>query len=167
MKFFVLLIVTASAFLYSCQGPSGISETVQFPDPIDSSAHDHSVRPQDNFFLYVNGEWLKNTVIPPSQSSWGSFSTLQDSSIARLGRILDSVEHIPNLIKGSIAQQTGDLYRSGMDSAGIEAKGFNPVKPELASIAGIKNIDELMNEVAREYQVNHSPFINFYVLCPR
>ena len=163
MKFFALLIVTAGAFLYSCQSPSGISETGQFSDPIDSSSHDHSVRPQDNFFLYVNGEWLKNTVIPPSQSSWGSFSTLQDSSIARLRRILDSVEHIPNLIKGSIAQQTGDLYRSGMDSAGIEQKGFNPVKPELARIAGIRNIDELMNEVAREYQVNHGPFINFYV----
>ena len=50
-----------------------------------------------------------------------------------------------------------------MDSAGIEQKGFLPVKAELDSISAIKNKTELLHEIAREYAVNHSPFFRFYV----
>jgi putative endopeptidase len=50
-----------------------------------------------------------------------------------------------------------------MDSAGIEQKGWSPVKPDMERIAGIKNTEELMKEIATEYKVNHSPFFNFYV----
>ena len=163
MKAFALLFVCTLELLFSCQGPPDNRGIMQSDDPIDSSAHDHTVRPQNNFFLYVNGGWLKNAVIPASQSSWGSFSTLQDSSVARLHRILDSVVDIPGLAKGSIGQQIADLYHSGMDSAAIEGKGFSPVKPELERIGKIKNKEQLMSEVAAEYQVNHNPFLSFQV----
>jgi putative endopeptidase len=163
MKLSVLLTIGTVALLCACQNPSNPAAAVPAADPIDSAAHDRTVRPQDNFFLYVNGEWLKNAVIPPSQSSWGSFSTLQDSSIARLHRILDSLDKTSGLTKASIGQQIADLYHSGMDSAAIEAKGWSPVKPELERIARIKNTKELMEEIAAEYQVNHSPFFNFSV----
>jgi hypothetical protein len=32
-----------------------------------------SVRPQDDFFEYLNGKWLKTVEIPSDKSSWGSF----------------------------------------------------------------------------------------------
>jgi putative endopeptidase len=163
MKCLIICLTCASALLFSCHGPSGAGETNAAPDPIDFSSMDTSVKAQTNFFLYVNGDWLKNTVIPASQSSWGSFSTLQDSSTNRMHRILDSIVNAPQAPKGSIAQQTGDLFYSAMDSAGIEKKGYNPVKPELDSIEKIKNNDELMNEVASEYAVNHPSFFSFYV----
>ena len=38
---------------------------------------DKSVKPGDNFFLYVNGNWLKTAVIPPDRSQTGSFQDLQ------------------------------------------------------------------------------------------
>ena len=34
---------------------------------------DKSVRPQDDFYKYVNNKWDKSTVIPRAKSSWGSF----------------------------------------------------------------------------------------------
>ncbi|HEY4154891.1 MAG TPA: M13 family metallopeptidase, partial [Puia sp.] len=163
MKFFAFLLTCASLLFFSCQGPSENAGIKTATDAIDFSANDHTVRPQNNFFLYVNGEWLKNTVIPPTQSSWGTFSVLQDSSVARLHGILDSLVNLSNLTKGSIAQQTADLFYSAMDSAGIETRGFDPVRPELERIENLKNIKDLMNEVATEYQVNHSPFFSFYV----
>lgn len=46
---------------------------------IDQSASDSSTRPQDDFFTYANGTWIKNTEIPASQSSWGpSFRSLRN-----------------------------------------------------------------------------------------
>jgi putative endopeptidase len=155
--FFVIVLM-----LFSCHAPED-STTANQPDPLDISSQDSSVKPQSNFYLFANGSWLKKTEIPPSQSSWGAFSTLLDSSLTRLHRILDSLSTVSNATKGSIAQQTGDLFVSAMDSAGIEKKGYLPVKPELDSISAIKNKEELLHEIAIEYKINHSPFFSFYV----
>src|ERR1700709_904202 len=110
--------------LFSCQTPADSKKSGTRPDPLDISSQDSSVRPQSDFYLFANGTWLKKTEIPPAQPVWGSSSTLFDSSTNRLHRILDSLADITNAPMGSIAQQTGDLFVSGMDSAGIEKKGF-------------------------------------------
>lgn len=163
MKLILRGIFATALILSSCHQPADTSLPTAPPDPIDIAAQDSSVRPQDNFYLYANGTWLKTTEIPPSQSSWGAFSTLLDSSLNRLDRILDSLTGVSGAAKGSIAQQTGDFFASAMDSAGIEKKGFLPVKPELDSIAAIKNKSDIYHEIAKEYAVNHAPFFSFYV----
>jgi putative endopeptidase len=147
----------------ACHQPASSDMSASQPDPLDIASQDSSVKPQSNFYLFANGTWLKTTEIPPSQSSWGAFSTLLDSSLNRLNRILDSLAGITNAPKGGLAQQTGDLYVSAMDSAGIEKKGFLPVKPELDSITAIKSKPELYHEIAKEYSINHAPFFSFYV----
>lgn len=163
MKFLLPAIFMVALVFFSCNQPNSSSSTIVQPEPLDILAQDSSVRPQDNFYLFANGTWLKKTEIPASQSSWGAFSTLQDSSLSRLNRILDSLSGMSGATKGSIAQQTGDFYVSAMDSAGIEKKGFQPVKSELDSIAAIKNKSEIYREIAKEYAINHAPFFNFYV----
>ena len=45
---------------------------------------DKSVKPGDNFFHYVNGNWLKTAVIPPDRSQTGSFQDLQILSEKRM-----------------------------------------------------------------------------------
>jgi putative endopeptidase len=163
MKLIMPGVFAAALILFSCHQPADSNSSTAQPDPLDISAQDSSVKPQDNFYLFANGTWLKTTEIPASQSSWGAFSTLQDSSLNRLNRILDSLSAVSGSTKGSIAQQTGDFFVSAMDSAGIEKKGFLPVKPELDSISAIKNKSEIYHEIAKEYAINHAPFFNFYV----
>src|ERR1700738_4796658 len=130
MKYILLGFFAASLILFSCQTPENSSTTANQPDPLDIASQDSSVKPQSNFFLFANGTWLKTTEIPPSQSSWGSFSIMLDSSLNRLHRILDSLGAVSGAPGGSLAQQTGDLFVSAMDSIGIEKKGWLPVKPE-------------------------------------
>ena len=43
-----------------------------------------TVRPQDDFYRYVNGTWLKTTKIPADKPDYGSFAKLSDDSEARL-----------------------------------------------------------------------------------
>jgi putative endopeptidase len=154
--FFLVLLFAA------CQ-PASDKQNTQTADPIDLTSMDSSVRPQDNFFLYANGNWLKNVQIPASQSDWGSFFILEDSSLARMHSLLDSLAGLTNTAKNSTAQKVADLYFSAMDSAGIEARGWQPVKPELDSINAIGNLNGLLREIAKEYAINHGPFFNFYV----
>src|SRR5277367_5666894 len=84
-------------------------------DPIDLTARDTSVRPQDNFFLYANGGWIKKTVIPASQSGWGLASILYDTTLGRMHFLLDSLSALTNTVKNSPSQQVADLYYSAMD----------------------------------------------------
>ena len=39
---------------------------------IDRDNMDSTVKPGDNFYLYVNGNWIKNTPVPASKTRWGS-----------------------------------------------------------------------------------------------
>ena len=44
---------------------------------IDLSAMDKSVKPGDDFYMYVNGTWYKDAVIPPDRDSTGVFDTIE------------------------------------------------------------------------------------------
>lgn len=163
MKLLLSCLCVMALMVLACHQPVNSDMSANQPDPLDISSQDSSVKPQSNFYLFANGTWLKTTEIPPSQSSWGAFSTLLDSSLNRLNRILDSLAGITNAPKGTLAQQTGDLYVSAMDSAGIEKNGYLPVKSELDSITAIKSKSEVYHEIAKEYAINHAPFFSFSV----
>ncbi|HET7232325.1 MAG TPA: M13-type metalloendopeptidase [Longimicrobium sp.] len=104
---------------------------------IDTAGMDRSVRPQDDFYQFVNGGWQRNTQIPADRSVTGSFVALADRSEAAIHQILDEAVATRNAAPGSDTQKLGDLYASYMDSARIEAAGYTPVKPDLDRIAAV------------------------------
>ena len=132
-------------------------------DPIDLTARDTSVRPQDNFFLYANGSWIKKAVIPASQSGWGLAAILYDTTLGRMHFLLDSLSALTNTVKNSPSQQVADLYYSAMDSVGIEKKGWLSVKDELDSINAIHDLAGVIHETIKENAINHGPFYSFSV----
>ena len=44
---------------------------------INTSYIDKTVKPNDNFFRFVNGSWLDKTEIPADKTTWGSFNELR------------------------------------------------------------------------------------------
>jgi putative endopeptidase len=120
-------------------------------DILDLSSIDTSVRPQDDFFRFVNGNWLKNTVIPPSESVWGSFVIVDEKATSDLHSLLEKLAAgNSGYSKGSVEQMTADLYIAGMDSSAIDKLGLEPLKLELEHIAAISRPEDILNEVARE-----------------
>ncbi|MBD0351021.1 MAG: M13 family peptidase, partial [Flavisolibacter sp.] len=98
------------------------------PPYIDRANMDFSVKPGDNFYLYANGGWLKRNPVPASKTRWGSFDVLREESSKRMQELLQDA--VKNTNKGRLTQMIGDFYRSGMDSAAIEARGYQPIKDE-------------------------------------
>ena len=90
------------------------------------------MRPQDDFFRYVNGGWMKTAQIPADEARYGSFIELRDKSQAALRVILEEAAAQPDKKPGSDAQKVGDLYASFMDSARVEQLGIAPLREELA-----------------------------------
>jgi len=103
---------------------------------------DRSVKPGDNFYLYANGEWIKNTEIPADRVSIGVFSALDTISNKRTAELIEEAAK-GSAPAGSSTRKIADLFNSYMDEAGIEAKGLTPLKPHLDAIAAIHDKKEL------------------------
>ncbi len=74
-----------------------------------------AVRPQDDFYRFVNGQWLTNTTIPSDRSNYGAFALLEDGAENDLKAILLKQPRQPTHRRGSDVQKVGDLYASFLD----------------------------------------------------
>src|ERR1035437_8619054 len=108
---------------------AGISSFAQTTKYIDKANMDLTVKPGDNFYQYANGTWIKNNPVPASKTRWGSFDELRQESSNRLQALLNDAVKATN--RDRKTQIIGDFYKSGMDSAAIEAKGYQPIKTDL------------------------------------
>lgn len=113
---------------------------------VDTSAMDRSVRPQDDFFRFVNGTWLKTYELPADTSRDGAFMQLADKTKADIRRIVSGQGQPP---AGSDAQKIADLYKSFMDTDTIESLGLTPIAADLAAIEGLASTDDLARLFAR------------------
>src|SRR5260370_42290162 len=105
------------------------------PPPINTKAMDTSVTPQDDFFMYADGGWIKRTEIPPEYSRWGSFNELIEKNNDALHEIAEKAAktHVdPKLAPET--QKVGDYYASGMDEKTIEATPTKPLAEEVKRI---------------------------------
>jgi putative endopeptidase len=123
---------------------------------------DPSIKPGDNFFMYVNKTWYDSVEIPSTQTGVGSYSFMNFPQRVRMQGILDSVSAAKNPA-GSIEQKVGDFYASGLDIATINKRGYEPIKPLLKSIDGITDIASLMKFVTEQQKFNNASIIGFRV----
>jgi len=130
---------------------------------IDLANMDTTISPAENFFLYANGHWLKNTEIPGDQTRWGSFNLLNEETMNNLDSIMQSAISNTKAAKGSNEKMVGDFFKSGMDTAKINAAGITPMKPTLDRINAIANPTELLKEITLEHTQGFSPVFGFYV----
>ena len=120
---------------------------------------DRSVRPQDDFFSYVSGNWVRTTDIPADQTIYGSFAILREETASKVRELVQTAAAQKNAPAGSVVQKVGDFYRAYMDSARIEALGLKSLQPELERIAGIKSHGELARAFATNTMVGvRNPF---------
>ncbi len=167
MRYSLQLMVYATCILISSltyagpgkKDPKPGSNSIKY---IDKSNMNLSVKPGDNFYLYANGNWLKNNPVPASKTRWGSFDVLREESSQRLRTLLE--EAATNTAKDRATQMIGDFYASGMDTVEIEARGIQPIKADLDRIADLKNVKAVSDEIARLRTVGYgNPLFGIYV----
>jgi putative endopeptidase len=129
---------------------------------IETGYMDSSVKPGDNFYEFVNGKWLDTAKIPPTESGIGAFLEVYNITKNRLHNILDSLAK-GNFSKGSLEQEVGDFYASGMDSAAIDKLGYEPLKPVLAQIDSLKNTNEIMQFIAQQAKQENNLLVGNYI----
>ncbi|HEX8393231.1 MAG TPA: M13 family metallopeptidase [Longimicrobium sp.] len=105
---------------------------------IDTTGFDRSVRPQDDFYSFVNGSWLRRTEIPADRSTYGTFILLRDQAQASLRTLVEEAAAGTHPA-GSDEQKVGDLYSSFMDTARIEQLGIQPLRADIDRIRAVRS----------------------------
>ena len=141
------------------------AEHLQHPlaSGVDFANFDKSVRPQDNFYRYVNGTWLKNTKIPGDRTSAGAFYDLREKSKNDVKAIINELANQHELKNGSDEQKVADLYRSFMDIATLNKLGVKPIQAQFSEINRLKNKSQLVGYFAKSQRKGSGTPMAFYV----
>ncbi|MFT7700304.1 MAG: putative endopeptidase [Candidatus Krumholzibacteriia bacterium] len=137
-----MVLICILAFAAGCSEENSATDapsTENLTAGIDKANMDTEVRPQDDFFEYVNGTWLRESEIPADQTRAGGFIDLREQSREDVLVIIQDLSSQSDMAMGSDEQKVADMYNSYMDSTGIEQQGLAPLQAELDAIDGIKS----------------------------
>ncbi len=142
----IVISAVALLFVVAC-GKSGMEQPVAEEararhSGIAVANMDPNVRPGEDFFSYVNGKWVAETEIPADKSSYSVFASLNDESQDNVKIIIEE-SATGDFAKGTDEQKVGDLYRSYMDMETRDARGIEPLQPELERIDAIADHADL------------------------
>ncbi|MEZ5331455.1 MAG: M13 family metallopeptidase [Thermoanaerobaculia bacterium] len=140
-------------------GPAGAAS---LRSGIEPSGMDPSVRPQDDFFRWVNGGWIEATKIPADRSSYGSAHQLIEASEAAQKEILDELA-AGDAAEGTLERKLGDYWVSYLDETTIETRGLEPLAGDLARLAALDDAGSLLAELARLERLGVSGPFGVYI----
>ena len=138
----VALAVACFLSLANAQQPGAT-----YTPALDVTAMDRNIDPCVDFFAYSCGGWIKKNPIPADQSSWDTYSKMQDENLSQLRGILEAAS-VSDAKRNGVDQKIGDYYASCTDEKAIEAKGAAPLHLSLEKIAKISSKAELADAAA-------------------
>lgn len=119
-------------------------------------------RPQDDFFEFANGTWVKNNPVPESESRWGSFNELNQANMIKLTAILD-VAVDPISLDYNENKVLGDYYAS-FNNMNIRNKlGLEPIQDQLDAINKINSKEQIVGVVAEQHKNGIASLFRFGV----
>lgn len=139
-----------------------VSVFAQEHQAINVSYMDKSVRPQDDLYNYVNGNWMKTVEIPSDKARWGSFDQLRENTDEATLKILKESLNT-KFEKGTDGQKIADLYKSYVDFDTRNKLGITPIQQQLKDIDQVKNLKGLYDYFVKYGAIGGNPFFGAYV----
>jgi len=138
------------------------SGTVAAATSFDVSELDSNIPICQDLNGFVNSKWVAANPIPQDRTRWGVFDKLADHSLNTQHEIVDAASKNTAQAKdGSIEQKIGLLYQTGMNDDAIEKAGFEPLKPQLDAIAGLKNGADVADYITKRFAEGDAQVFQF------
>ena len=119
---------------------------------------DTTIRPNDDFFAYANGGWIKRNPIPADETGYGIGELVEKELRNKLLKINEDA--LKRGDKTGPGQQIGDFWYSAMDTVSIEKNGIEPLRPELDKIAAIKTKEDVLTVAAHMHTYGANVFFD-------
>jgi endothelin-converting enzyme/putative endopeptidase len=134
-------LLAATAFAQKPAGPESASG-------LDLATIDKTADPCVDFFQYACGTWVATHPIPSDRPMWGTFMELVERNEGILRGILEKAS-VDDTKRTPVEQKIGDFYYACVDETTVNAKGYDPLKPELARIDALDDKHGLPAELVR------------------
>jgi putative endopeptidase len=110
---------------------------------VDTALLSDTIKPGDDFFGYVNQEWLDANPLPAEYSRFGAFNLLREKSTSDIKTLIDGmVEHEAHLSASD--RRVVSAYKAYLDTDAIEAAGLAPAQPALNQIEAADSLEALV-----------------------
>lgn len=161
IKHYLLLTSVVCTLTTSAQDVKKAKKSVK-KSAIDKASMDLSVKPNQNFYQYANGTWLKNNPVPSTESRWGNFNLVAERNENILREIVEGLAKTPqkpNTIENKIAT----FYKSFIDTIKRKKEGINPSIQYFNRINNINNVHQLFEVIAELHRKGISALFRFGV----
>ena len=153
-----IFLVTLGFFsVMACKNDTKTTADVEKIPGIILENMDTDVNPKDNFYDYVNGNWVKTNTIPDDESRWGGFSVLRKSTRKDVLDIIKTSKELGTYAEGSDQKKALLVFESELDTVARNEAGITPIQPLLKAISSIENIGDLQEVYAKTVGVS-APF---------
>tara|TARA_R110000823_G_scaffold159218_5_gene290415 strand:+ start:61452 stop:63518 length:2067 start_codon:yes stop_codon:yes gene_type:complete len=152
---FAVVAVAATA----CKEKTEVAVADTEPHGIILANMDTTVSPKDDFYNYVNGNWMKNNEIPDDETSWAGFTILRKKTSKDMLNILAKAKE-----SGKYAPETDQakalmIYESKLDSVARDKAGIEPLKPTLEKIAAMNSMEDFQKLMTEDAVAVSQPFL--------
>ncbi|MFY7732826.1 MAG: M13 family metallopeptidase [Bacteroidia bacterium] len=161
IKHYLLLTSAVCALTTSAQDGKKAKKSAKKP-AIDKASMDLSVKPNQNFYQYANGTWLKNNPVPSTESRWGNFNIVAERNNDILRGILENLAkttHTP----GSIEDKIATFYKLYVDTNKRKYDGLKSAIPFLDKINTISGGKQMFDVIADMHRKGISTLFRFSI----
>lgn len=141
-----LVLVTASG----CTSTStdtvtkAVEESPAMGGGFDPSEFSTTVRAQDDFFDFINAQWIAANEIPADRSRYGVFNLVFDRTELQVKSLIEAAaEQVTKGAASAGEARIGSAYLSFMDEAAVEALGLTPIDDLLRRIERVSEHQQL------------------------
>ncbi|PKA82819.1 putative endopeptidase [Ulvibacter sp. MAR_2010_11] len=163
MKTNILTAAFATAVLTvavtSCGDKDKTAKANAEPRGIILANMDTTVSPKNDFYNYVNGNWMKTTEIPDDQVRWGGFNVLRKKTDFDVLAILDRAKKSDKYAANTDQAKALMIFDTELDSVARDAAGVTPLQPALDKIAAIKTVADFQKAMTVNATEISQPFL--------
>ena len=154
-----LLILSTIIFMNACKDDAKKDLASNEEHGIILKNMDTTVSPKDDFYNYVNGNWMKTTEIPDDQVRWGGFGVLRKKTNKDVLSILDKAKKSNKYAPETDQAKALMIFESELDTLTRNKAGITPLLPALEKIEQIKTTEDLQKIMTQEAATVSQPFI--------
>tara|TARA_Y100000994_G_scaffold249344_1_gene260492 strand:+ start:6414 stop:8399 length:1986 start_codon:yes stop_codon:yes gene_type:complete len=114
---------------------------------------DKSISPKDDFYQFVNGNWIDSAKIPNDHSVWGGFYELRKKTDADVLEILEDALKDKSINSNSDQGKVVSMYECLINIEHRNKKGISPILPYINKIDKINDVTTL-----QQYMENASVY---------
>lgn len=119
-----------------------------------------SIKPGDNFYRYVNEDWINKAKIPTGMPRINSFVELYLNTEKQTQLIIDELQKIPESSLDHNQRNIRNLYLSYLNEDAIEKAGLSPIQADLDAIAKAKDHRDISRLMT---QPDYSSLLSYWV----